>query len=177
MSAGRTVCIVLAAAAIAAPAYAQTLADVARKEEARRASVKAPAKAYSNADLKRDPRDEPPPTAAPEVPAGFISKTTGKEATPEEIAANSKVATEKEGAQADEALWRRRADVMRGELESAQAAVNTLAGAANPNATAQKDALDKATAALDLAQKRWDRFETQAAVAKVPKAWLEPKQQ
>ena len=83
-SAGRTVGIVLAAAAIAAPGYGQTLADVARKEEARRAAVKAPSKVYSNADLK--PGEVSLAAAAEEEPC-YMSASLKRCVTAEEMLA------------------------------------------------------------------------------------------
>ena len=70
--------VAIAAAAIcvsALSAGAQSLADVARKEAARRESVKAPAKVITNNDLKVVPYAAPPvapgdPSAQPVPPAG-----------------------------------------------------------------------------------------------------------
>jgi len=59
---------VIAVGLIAPPAWAQaaqSLADVARKEEERRKSVTAPAKVYTNKDLNAVPAGSPPPSSAP----------------------------------------------------------------------------------------------------------------
>jgi hypothetical protein len=50
--------------AIGASASAQTLGDVAKKEEARRKAVKTPAKVYTNDNLKPDTSSPPPAAAA-----------------------------------------------------------------------------------------------------------------
>jgi hypothetical protein len=51
------------ASAFAPQARAQSLADVAKKEEERRKSVAAPAKVYTNKDLNPVPASSPPPPA------------------------------------------------------------------------------------------------------------------
>jgi len=59
---------VIAVGLIAPPAWAQaaqSLADVARKEEERRKSVTAPAKVYTNKDLNAVPAGSPQPSSAP----------------------------------------------------------------------------------------------------------------
>ncbi len=55
------ICLSLVAAT-AAPVFAQSLADVSRKEEARRKAIKEPAKVYTNKDLGNVP---PAPVAEP----------------------------------------------------------------------------------------------------------------
>jgi hypothetical protein len=50
-------------------ARAQSLADVARKEEERRKAVKAPSKLYTNDDLRRYPTTTPPDADKPATPA------------------------------------------------------------------------------------------------------------
>ena len=52
---------------IAPPARAQSLADIARKEEERRKTVAAPAKVYTNKDLNAVPAGSP--TASSPAPA------------------------------------------------------------------------------------------------------------
>ena len=66
-------------AAIAAPALAQSLADVARKEEERRKEIKRPAKVITNTDLRPglQPMSAPPPAggdAAADAKAGDKGK-------------------------------------------------------------------------------------------------------
>src|SRR6185369_3757874 len=51
------------ASAFAPQVRAQSLADVAKKEEERRKSVTAPAKVYTNKDLNPVPAGSPPPLA------------------------------------------------------------------------------------------------------------------
>jgi hypothetical protein len=60
--------------AFAMSSGAQSLADIARKEEARRKNIPDPAKVYTNKDLKPVPSPASPPAATPE------SKTDAKAA-------------------------------------------------------------------------------------------------
>ena len=78
--------------ALAAPLAAQSLADVARAEEARRKSVKGQGKVYTNDTLRGADGAEPPappstaavPAATPEAPAGDKAAATpgGKPSAP-----------------------------------------------------------------------------------------------
>ena len=56
---------VIAVGLIAPPARAQSLAEVARKEEERRKTVTAPAKVYTNKDLNAVPAGSSPTASAP----------------------------------------------------------------------------------------------------------------
>ena len=62
--------LILPGIGICVPLHAQTLADVAKKEEERRKTVRTPAKVYTNKDLTALPAgSEPPPPAAAATPA------------------------------------------------------------------------------------------------------------
>jgi hypothetical protein len=69
----------LALTAGASSGFAQTLADVARKEEARRQSIKEPSKAWTNKDLGSGGDVVVPPTPVPSP--GASASTTGSEPT------------------------------------------------------------------------------------------------
>src|SRR3970040_2279860 len=84
-------------AGAATPVFAQSLADVARKEEERRKAIRQPAKIYTNKDLSSvPPPSAPPPSsqaaAAPETPApgaepaGTEEKGAGKVESPKDQA-------------------------------------------------------------------------------------------
>lgn len=66
---------------IAAPLAAQTLADVAKKEEERRKDIKAPSKVITNKDLSPVPESSTPPPAAPAStsPAGEAKDKDAKD--------------------------------------------------------------------------------------------------
>jgi len=104
--------------AIAPPlAAAQTLAGVAKAEEARRKSVKKPAKTYGNGDLK--PASSAP-TPAPETPAGpaapAATPTPGAAAVNIPLSPDPGAAAAKPPAQ-DEAFWT-------GKIAAARAALD-----------------------------------------------------
>jgi hypothetical protein len=63
--------------------YAQTLADVARKEEERRKTIREPAKVYTNKDLTAAPPGSPQPVPATNgEPAKADDKDQAKDAKP-----------------------------------------------------------------------------------------------
>src|SRR5258706_9026645 len=71
-----------AALAISATASAQTLGDVARQEEARRKTVKAPGKVYTNDSLRADP-SSPQPAAAGTPGSAASSAGSSAPSTPD----------------------------------------------------------------------------------------------
>ena len=68
-----------ALAGVAAPLFAQSLADVARKEEARRQEIKEPAKVYTNKDLGNVPPAPPPEAQKAPSPAPGDAKDAEKD--------------------------------------------------------------------------------------------------
>src|SRR5437016_13990401 len=82
----------------AGPISAQSLADLARKEEERRKKLPDPAKVYTNKDLTAPPSSSTPPAPAPAaVPATDASK--GDAAKAKEAEAKDK------GPAKDQAYW------------------------------------------------------------------------
>jgi hypothetical protein len=84
---------------------AQSLADVARKEEARRKAVKGEVKVYTNDNLVRSREGEAPPASATPTPAGPASSASGT-APANPNAAASKPATSDETKGED--YWKKR---------------------------------------------------------------------
>ena len=170
--------------ATAAPAWAQSLGDVARKEQARRATAKKAVKSFSNADL--NPQDIKDPAAeAAAVPAQAApdqaAKTPSAADTP---ATDAKpAATPKDAAPVaqQESVWRRNADALRKEIETEQAEHSRLELAANdasklPGERAQATRLAaQQQKALERVEQRWLRFEKQAESLGVPREWLAPR--
>ncbi len=100
--------VALAAIATASPVSAQSLAEVARHEEARRNSVTKAAKTLTNADLKLDGTVAAPAVAAaPE--GGCMSVTKDRYVTAEEIIAITNENHVKAELAAAEPNWRDRA--------------------------------------------------------------------
>jgi len=101
---------------LSAAVSAQTLGDVARQEEARRKTVKAPAKVYTNDNLRADPSSPRPAVAGtPESPAS--SAGPAAPSTP----ASQKAATPAPDAGAkDETYWKKRVAAARDAVERAK---------------------------------------------------------
>lgn len=178
----RTVAVALCMAA-ALPAAAQSLADVARQEAARRDSVKQAAKAYTNTDLKVDPQAAPisaPKDVAAEA-GGYRSISAGRYVSAEEIIANSAaniVAAEKA---LQEPNWRRMAGTLRGQLLKIQQEAESMA---STSADESRSVGERAVAERLLAQKkvirddlerRWVKLEKEAEIQRIPRAWLDPR--
>jgi len=72
-------------AGVSAPLFAQSLGDIAKKEEERRHTVKQPAKVYTNKDLGAvDPGlPAPPPDASKPAPATASAKEADKDNAPD----------------------------------------------------------------------------------------------
>jgi hypothetical protein len=97
-------------------AQAQTLADVARQEEARRKSVQGAGKVYTNDDLRADGSQAPPSSGA---------ATAAKPATPPAVAApDAKPAAA--DSKKDENYWRQRLTDERDKLSRAETFAEAL---------------------------------------------------
>lgn len=155
---------------------AQSLADVARQEEARRGVATKAARSYINADLKSDPVADAPGVADVAAPRGFFSLSSGSYVSAEEIIARSEAAIAKGDDKRAEAYWRDRAQRIRSELDKARRQVETLSEARPTSATEQavtEKALKRAQAVLDDLEHQWLKFRTQAGAAGIPKAWAQ----
>src|SRR5262245_42378298 len=110
--------------ALLSPVWAQSLGEVAKQEEARRKSVGASGKVYTNGTLRSEPESlppPPPPAAAPGgTPAAPASGAPAAGASASEPAADGQAGTKTPpapGAAAkDEATWRKRIDQARTTL-------------------------------------------------------------
>jgi len=178
--------VLLAQLVVVAVAAGQSLGDVARTEEARRKSVKAPGKIYTNDRLK--PSDMPAPPPSPAAPA---SPTPSTAATPPAADKAPTTPAPDGTAVRDEKYWRGRIDAARTALQRAQTfqdalqtRVNTLsADFVNRDDPAQRNVIaterQKAIAELDrvkqditAAQKAITDTQEEARRANVPPGWL-----
>jgi len=98
----------------APPARAQSLADIARKEEERRKTVAAPAKVYTNKDLHAVPSDSSNASApAPAKPADEVPKAAdadGKSSAPKTANADDKASAN------DQKYWAGRLKALQDKL-------------------------------------------------------------
>jgi len=166
---------------VAAPARAQSLADVAKKEEERRKTVAAPAKVYTNNDLKAVPASATPAV----TPAGDAASAAGD--------AKAKDAKGKDGDEPvkDQKYWSGKLKTLQDQLaqdqgyaEAMQTRINSLtADFANRDDPAQRAKIGadriKALAELDRLKKAIaDDTKAVAALledarrAGVPPGWL-----
>ena len=188
-----------ALAAWIAPARAQSLADVARKEEQRRKTVAQPGKTYTNKDLRPTPSPAPPPSPASE-PKGDDKAASEKDA---DKASAEKSTTKPDAATAgaaadgakepvkDKAYWTARLKAAQEQLERDQTYADALQSRINALTTdfinrddpAQKNMIErdrlKAIAELDRLKqtipndkKAIDNVLEEARRAGVPPGWL-----
>jgi hypothetical protein len=170
----------------AAPAWAQSLGDVARKEAERRTTAKKAVKSFSNADL--NPSEISNPSAPPGKPAEcFTSVSEGKCVPAEQVVANStpgspaSESTPSSAAAQKESEWRANAEGLRKAIETAQAEFKTLDDAANDSKKSPGERAGSARIAaqqrtmIDGLERKWQRLEKQAEEFRVPRTWLDPR--
>ena len=181
----KALCLTLVALVIvASSATAQSLADVAKQEEARRKAIKTPSKVYTDADVKKLAPGTPPqgttPAAAPAQPAA--AEQAAKEAEPK---------SGEQGPEKDEAWWKGRITEARSKLERAkllhdavQTRINSLTNdwAARDNPIERQQlAQDRANAIGELQRlkdeiaaqtKAIADIEEEARQAGIPPGWL-----
>jgi len=177
--------LVLAAVAMPFPAGAQSLAEVAKKEEARRKTVKQTAKVYTNDNLKDD-ISKTPPTPAPAAGAAAPPPSTQ---VPSVNLPGGKVEAEPESK--DQAYWSARMNSARAALDRSRIFADALQSRLNALNTdivnrddpAQRAELERerhrAVAELDRVKKEMTEqtkaisdIESEARKAGVPPGWL-----
>ena len=160
----------------ALPAAAQSLGDVARAEEARRATAKKAVKSFSNADLAAN--EIAPPVAPPPAPAAATASPVAANASP--VAADAATAPDAAAAAPKESEWRSTADDLRRQLQKAREELDKLNAVADNDSRLSSDRTAAARLAahqikaLERIEARWLRFEKDAESLKVPREWLQP---
>lgn len=149
--AARVLIATLVAIAASASTSAQSLGQIAKQEEARRAATKKAARSFSNDDL--GPQAIASPRTA-NAAACYQSISTGGCVTADAIIAASNAKLHGEVTRRQEAAWRDRADKIRAELATARGSNN------------QRFIAD--------VERRWVKLETTAEAEQVPRQWLEP---
>jgi len=136
----------------AVPASGQSLASVARKEEARRKQVKQPSRVITNKDLR--PGTNPPSPPPPPAPDAAAPPDVTKPGAPEGQAADSPLSEEEQRKQ-DERNWRKKMADARLALERSQMYADALQSKINAlwaDFTARDNPVQRAD--LELERKR-----------------------
>ena len=179
MSGGARVLIAtLVAIAASASLSAQSLGQIAKQEEARRAAATKPARSFTNDDL--GPQAIASPAATRPAEACYQSASTGRCVTADEMIAASNAKINAEVIQRKEAVYRSSAGHIRSLLAKLQEEARVLtASAANEN----KTPVERRSAANVLAlkqrsiaeqERRWHKLVEDAAREQVPREWYEP---
>jgi hypothetical protein len=167
----------------AATASAQSLADIARQEEARRKAVSGSGKVYTNEALQPEPPPSPgsvpPATPAPAAPPAAADGN--KPAAPATPGAGTKTETEWKKRIADERDALSRAQIF---AEALQSRINVLsADFVNVDDPARRDVvaadrqkalseLDRVKTEIQAHQKAITDIQTEARKAGVPAGWV-----
>ena len=181
----------LAVALVASSAAAQSLAEVARKEQERRKAVKEAGKVYTNDNVKPSPAPPPVPAAAEkkDAPATTAEKKGAEQKTPEQQKAED--AKTDSGEVRDEKYWRERITAVRTQLERSNIFLEALQSRVNAltnDFTARDDPAQRALIGEDrqraLAEmervrldiqslkKQIEGIEEEARRSNVPPGWL-----
>jgi hypothetical protein len=187
----RALIAIVLLAAVAGSVQAQSLAEVARAEAARRQTVNTPAKVYTNEDLRPDfSKGTPPPaTGGASAPADSVAGETV--AAP--AAAPSAGAAAPDGPVKDQAYWSSRITAARANVQRSQAFAQALQNRidmlwtdfVNRGDPVQQRAIaqdrNKALAELESLKKEIEAnqkavadIEDEARRAGVPAGWLRP---
>jgi hypothetical protein len=169
-------------AAGAAPLPAQSLADVARQEEARRKEIRQPAKVYTNKDLVSVPSPSPQPqTASSATPGADAAGKNGDKDAKDAAKDPPGKDTKAPGDVKDQAYWANRLKTLTAQLDSDQiladaqrTRVNALTAAAVTGPDVQKalDDLDRLMQAVERDKRAVADFPEEARRASVPPGWL-----
>ena len=188
MSRTRVIAVLASTLLLASVASAQSLGAIAKKEEERRKDVKAPAKVYTNGDLRGGDAVSSPPARTGQAGA------TGTEqvpASPSGVAPKEEKPAAADDAKKDEAYWKERLSKVRGDLDRSQTFAEALQSRINALTTdfaAREDPAQraqiandrqKALAELDRVKKEIDAntkaisgIQEEARKANVPAGWV-----
>jgi LAS superfamily LD-carboxypeptidase LdcB len=164
---------------------AQSLADLARQEDARRKQIKEPARVISNKDLAPVP---PPATQSPPAPPAAANKATD---TDKAAAKDEKPVPSSKDVPRDQAYWSKQMKALDAQLDRDQLlaeALQTRINALTADFTARDDPaqravlardrlkaideLDRLKKAIQADRKAIGDFEEEARRASVPPGWL-----
>jgi len=182
-------------AGVIAPLAAQSLADLARQEAARRKAIKQPSKVFTNKDLGAVPATPPPPATPKPAGVAATAAEAGKDADKDQ--GDQQDADRKAGElppktkDQDQASWSARVKELQVQLdrdqtyaEALQTRINGLTtDFVNRDDPAQRaviandrqkalDALDRLTTQIEADKKAITDFQEDARRAGIPPGWL-----
>ena len=164
---------------MAAPAAAQSLGDVARQEESRRAGAKKSVKTLSNADLGPGAIAQSAGAASAE-PSCYMSKSKATCVSPEELAfASAAGVLTKQNAPLEQ-RYRADAESIRSQIENINNSIVTLEGVAADRGRLASDrkgaetALVAARRTLADLERSWEKLERSVGYEGLPHKWIEP---
>ena len=168
---------VLMALSIAAPAFPQSLADVARQEEARRATAPKAARSYSNANL--GPGEVSATQATEPEVSCYMSVKLGRCVSADEILANTAASVTAAQNAPKEPGYRREAESIRKELAYLEKEINALTeqsenGLSSAKRQLANNALAMKRSQFDDALQRWAKLEKDIRNLRLPHDWIEP---
>jgi hypothetical protein len=169
----------IAVALSAAPAAAQSLGDVARQEEARRASAQKAVKTLSNADLDSS-AIVASAGAAPAEPSCYMSKSKGQCVSAQEMVATSVAGSLTKETAPFEETFRRESKSIRTQIEKTQASIATLEAvvADEGRSVSDRKAAERTLVGVRQAlvgfERQWEKLEKAAANQRIPRKWIEP---
>jgi hypothetical protein len=163
---------------MAAPAGAQSLGDVSRQEEARRATTKKAVKTLTNSDL--DPNAITQSAgAAPAEASCYMSKSLGRCVGVEELVAKSVAGVQTAQNAPFEQTYRAEAKSIRSQIEKSQNAIASLEaviadqGRSPSDRKAAEQSLPAARQMLAGLEKQWEKLERAVGNQHLPHTWIE----
>lgn len=176
---------------VAADARGQALAEVARKEAARREAVAASGRTYTNSDLTPDFTTPPPPAPAAAAPSNAVAPAAEeKENSRPEAEAGAAddqpdvTPRDQQEPQPEddktEAFWRGQAELIRSRLATQNAQIEHLRARLASFAPGTRDGevrvvektLEHSISDLAFLNEEWVRFERRARDRKIPESWI-----
>ena len=169
----------LCVALIASPAAAQSLGDLSRQEEARRAGARRAVRTLSNADLAPGAIAQSA-GATPAQASCYVSISKGTCVSAEEIASASAAGVLTKQNAPMEQTYRAEAESIRSQIEKTQNAISTLEpvvadqGRSASDRKGAETALLAARRTLAGAERNWEKLERAVGNERLPHKWIEP---
>jgi hypothetical protein len=173
----RSLGALLALLAASAPLSAQSLGELARKEEARRGTAKKATRSFSDRDL---PASVAISSITETLPSCYLSVSEGRCLTADEILARSSANVPNPETKKQEPMIRQESAAIVAELSRVQQEIDRFSATAADESllAAQRalaaDALAKRQPILEQVKQRWLKLERYVEQHRIPRQWIEP---